>query len=422
MKNARTCVVLLGMHRSGTSALGGMLDILGISMGTELMSATDANKKGYFENQNIFNFHDKELFPLLNSSWDDIAKLQTNWHLNSKLDDLYEEAKNIILHDYKNDNIFAIKDPRISLLFPFWEKVLFELNIGIKVLISLREPMEIAHSLSKRDGFQIEKSLFLWSKYLLFAEYYTRDFQRVFIDYHDVLKNTEVFLKIIKKIFTDKEIQINSAIRNELNLFIDKDLQHNKVSHAIPVESPIYIKNLYAIITSIKDNVDKNLYQKFDTYRYEYEHCSEFFINIQKPNKNIVNLYQSILYLDTGKGFNEEETIRINYDREHLTFSYTLKDYVDIQAIRFDPVALPCQISLDFIKINGLITQDISHNGLAIGEDIIYIHNDPQIIVTQLEKINIKEVNISMSNIQHLNDIMMLNYNLQNLGKNRLEK
>ncbi|HJX24749.1 MAG TPA: hypothetical protein VJ252_01225, partial [Chthoniobacterales bacterium] len=67
---ARKAVVILGMHRSGTSALCGALDLLGVDFGERLMPANHANEKGYWEHEEIVRFHD-DLLSSLGSRWDD---------------------------------------------------------------------------------------------------------------------------------------------------------------------------------------------------------------------------------------------------------------------------------------------------------------------------------------------------------------
>ena len=53
----QTCILILGMHRSGTSALTGVLSLLDVYLGSELMPASEDNKKGYFENKNLYRIN-----------------------------------------------------------------------------------------------------------------------------------------------------------------------------------------------------------------------------------------------------------------------------------------------------------------------------------------------------------------------------
>jgi hypothetical protein len=67
MKN---CTFILGMHRSGTSALGGTLNLMGFDFGSDLMQANEDNPKGYFENNLVYELN-RKILREKNSSWDD---------------------------------------------------------------------------------------------------------------------------------------------------------------------------------------------------------------------------------------------------------------------------------------------------------------------------------------------------------------
>ena len=70
----RNALIVLGMHRSGTSALAGSLRFLGVNLGEYLLEPNQSNIVGYFEHQSIYQIHEK-LLQELNSSWDDVRNL-----------------------------------------------------------------------------------------------------------------------------------------------------------------------------------------------------------------------------------------------------------------------------------------------------------------------------------------------------------
>src|ERR1700690_93442 len=69
-----TALVVLGMHRSGTSALTGMLHHLGVALGSRLMAASPDNPRGYWEHSDIVATHER-LMAALGWGWDDIRSL-----------------------------------------------------------------------------------------------------------------------------------------------------------------------------------------------------------------------------------------------------------------------------------------------------------------------------------------------------------
>lgn len=283
MTNKQTCILVLGMHRSGTSALTGVLNLLDINLGNNLLEATKNNKKGHFENKNIYKFHDYELLPFLKSSWDDLSYLPKDWYNNKDLEPFYQKAKKIIFDEYAISNIFAIKDPRISFLFPFWEKVLSELSIEIKIIIAFRQPLEIAKSLYKRDNFSVQKSLILWSKYILYAEYYSREYKRVFIDYNSLLEETFLSLKKIKQeLDCDFDIDLS-----KIDNFIEINLKHNNLENELILDMPKYITlTLDCVNTIVKSNdsqdIQKNLDKAFNSYKIYIELLTNLELDIVK--------------------------------------------------------------------------------------------------------------------------------------------
>lgn len=272
--NRKTALIILGMHRSGTSALTGVLNLMGVSLGKELLPPQPDNPKGFFENKEITLFNEQILFPALNSTWWDlkpIAKAQLEQLINSE--ELINKAKNIILNNFKYDEIVAIKDPRMCILFPFWEKVLKDLLFDIKVIIPLRNPYEVAMSLKHRHGnaFTLEYGLLLWCKYLLYAEFYSRNYQRVFVYFDDLLNNPK---KVIDEIVSVLKIEFPYKFENisrQVDNFLEKKLKHYNYNASIS-KLPL-IKDIIELFFS---KVKKLNYEKLNQLKKQYETLVQF--------------------------------------------------------------------------------------------------------------------------------------------------
>ena len=104
----QTCILVLGMHRSGTSALTGMLGLLDVYLGSELMEESLANVKGYYESNTLCRINDKLLYQI-DSSWDDVFFEEEKISNVKDVGDL----KNYIKNEFEHSDNFAIKDPRI---------------------------------------------------------------------------------------------------------------------------------------------------------------------------------------------------------------------------------------------------------------------------------------------------------------------
>ena len=108
----RSCVLIIGMHRSGTSALAGMLHRCGlISMGRTLLEAAFDNPKGFFESKKITDFNNQVLLPNLNRNWMSISSYKPGWENADELRPLYEKARRCVEEEFLDVNQFGIKAP-----------------------------------------------------------------------------------------------------------------------------------------------------------------------------------------------------------------------------------------------------------------------------------------------------------------------
>src|SRR5438874_13462814 len=108
-------VVILGMHRSGTSALSGALAQMGVDFGKHLTSPSRHNPKGYFEHPEIFALHD-ELLHALGSRWDDYLSLPSGWAETQVATKIRSSLIAILKRDFSEVSLFGLKDPRLCRL------------------------------------------------------------------------------------------------------------------------------------------------------------------------------------------------------------------------------------------------------------------------------------------------------------------
>ena len=115
-------VIILGMHRSGTSVLTAAINSLGFTLGDLLLDSRYDNIKGYFENADIVKFNEK-LLQQVESSWDAPGVASSvNWK-NLVDSELGQEASQVFDKNFEAEPLWAIKDPRMCLLLPFWTNI-----------------------------------------------------------------------------------------------------------------------------------------------------------------------------------------------------------------------------------------------------------------------------------------------------------
>jgi hypothetical protein len=232
----KKCLVVSGMHRSGTSALSGALSIAGLNPGKELFDPAEDNPKGYFENARITTLNEK-IFRELYTQWNDSLLIPDVWWDFEKFDEYFEELIRILEDELAENKTMMIKDPRLCVLMPFYLKAFRQLNISPSFIICSRNPMEIAASLKKRNHLPVEKSLLLWMDHLLKAELYSREFPRLFISYYDFLRKPIGILKLIQEKLVPGLI-LAQETENKIIEFLDPGLRHHHLPNDAPENIP----------------------------------------------------------------------------------------------------------------------------------------------------------------------------------------
>jgi GT2 family glycosyltransferase/glycosyltransferase involved in cell wall biosynthesis len=158
-------VCVAGMHRSGTSLVSRVVNLLGVELGPEeeMIAAGAQNPAGFWENSHIKELNERVL-EVLGGRWDAPPRLADGWSTRPELEPLRREASEM-LGRLGSEGPRGWKDPRNSLTLPFWHTVT---DID-KVIVVLRDPKAVVGSLAERNGFDPEKSAGLWIRYTLDA-------------------------------------------------------------------------------------------------------------------------------------------------------------------------------------------------------------------------------------------------------------
>lgn len=191
-----TQVVILGSHRSGTSALAGLMERMGAYVGapSELMTP-DAydNPKGYFERLDVTEL-DEQLLVTLDAAWDRPPRRPLSEGF-AAVD--FERRARAIVEKLAAHPVSVMKDPRQCLLFDAWRPLL----PNPRVLIMVRNPMEIARSQARRDATPIEVTLALWELYMTRTIHSTAGLDRRVVRHVDMLSNPDAFARSVAEPF-----------------------------------------------------------------------------------------------------------------------------------------------------------------------------------------------------------------------------
>lgn len=220
-----TAVVVLGMHRSGTSILTRVLNVHGCALSSRLLGANPSNPSGHWESSMAIDI-DERLLADLGRSWDDLRELPRDWMRRSAAREAKDRIKILIESDFRDEPLWAIKDPRMCRLAPLWIEAITELGFQVKVVIAVRHPREVALSLLRRDGLRIAHGLMLWTQHVLEAEVATRQLPRVVVSHRTVSSDWRQAVERIRKGLALEWTVCGEMVEQLLEGFISDDRIH----------------------------------------------------------------------------------------------------------------------------------------------------------------------------------------------------
>jgi hypothetical protein len=154
-------IVVLGMHRSGTSAVTRIVNLLGADLGPadELISEFD-NPGGHFENTALTRCNER-ILNAFGRSWDFPPYLPPGWQHGPTASALLGDMEAVFRRVYAHEP-WVWKDPRLCITLPLWRRVLGD----VAVVLVWRDPVAVVRSLQRRDGIPSLYGAGLWHHYL----------------------------------------------------------------------------------------------------------------------------------------------------------------------------------------------------------------------------------------------------------------
>ena len=257
-RSRRKAILVLGMHRSGTSMLAGTIAALGSARPKKPLRADRNNPRGYWESTPL-NFANDELLTAAASSWHDWRPLDPQWLQSLAAERHHHKIKAILASEYGDELLFFVKDPRICRFVPFMSSILAEMETDPVALLPLRNPLEVAYSLERRDGLPLAKSLLLWLRHLLDAEYHSRHMPRCFIRHEQFLIDWRYHVeRAAEKTGIVWPTPLDQA-ETEIGRFLTANLHHERATvgdlQNHPDMTPL-IRAAYDILCAMADDGD----------------------------------------------------------------------------------------------------------------------------------------------------------------------
>ncbi|MGB5065058.1 MAG: hypothetical protein WBQ37_15070, partial [Candidatus Competibacter sp.] len=216
-------IIVLGMHRSGTSAITRLVNMMGAYIGPENLIGQPAldNLKGFWERYDVRTLND-DILKMLGGNWNHYVEPNFERLSDSELERFKKLAKTIVFN-LDTHRPWVLKDPRLCLLFPFW-RTLLEIPI---CLVVYRPPLDVAFSIKRRDQFPLSVGIALWEFYQRHALVASEGLPRILVRYVDLIKHPVMETTRLYTALEDFGVRgLRLPSEREIRAFIDSTLQH----------------------------------------------------------------------------------------------------------------------------------------------------------------------------------------------------
>lgn len=205
-------LLVLGMHRSGTSLLANWLDRCGFDMGDEMIGPGNGNTEGHFEDLQFYNLHKKIL-----------KYNRTSYRIYGDKVIHYPEIAILEAHSLyskkKEKDCWGWKDPRTCLMLDLWNQVLPE----YKTIIIYRDYRQVVDSLFRRKQGASKSAMgqkLQNLKYAMFNDQAANRFLQMWIVYNRKI------LDHVQKLNQNDFIVLNEAMLLEYDALLFQHFYH----------------------------------------------------------------------------------------------------------------------------------------------------------------------------------------------------
>jgi len=217
-------VIILGMHRSGTSAITRTLPVMGVELGDRLIPSIEGNNaKGFWEDIDLNDF-DNEILEALGSQWSNLSVLTPFDLATLRSQGYFLRAVELLRKKVGASRHFGFKDPRMAKLLPFWREVFAHCQFDVSYILAVRHPLSVARSLNKRDSLEPEQSYLLWLGHVLPSLVNSAGNRRLVVDYDRLMQSPD---QQLQRIANSLGLEIDgAALQTYKEDFLDEELRH----------------------------------------------------------------------------------------------------------------------------------------------------------------------------------------------------
>ena len=285
----QAAILVLGMHRSGTSAMTRVISLLGADLPGDVMGPVpDNNEAGFWESLDVYRLND-EILAAGGSRWDDWRRFNPEWYRSPAAAGFKARAQEVLRGDFLHSPLFVLKDPRMCRLLPFWLDVIAELGASIRCVIPLRNPLEVAASLRKRDGLSMPKSLILWLRHVLEAEAGTRGLPRAFPTYDQLLTDWRGVVGTMSETLALSWPRRSATAETEIDDFLTTRFRHHSIEESELEQRPDiaeWVKSAHSALLELSSGENsESACDRLDQVRGEFDRACDAFAAVLRADE-----------------------------------------------------------------------------------------------------------------------------------------
>lgn len=244
-------VLVLGMHRSGTSAAARLINLLGFSLGPEenIMLGQENNPTGYWESRPLVIMND-EILAALGGAWSAPPPSVEGWESRPELDALRPAAEALVSSTLAEEEHWVWKDPRNCLTLPFWTPLVSD---EFALVLIHRHPLEVAASLTVRDEMTTWFALALWERHVRSALTSAAGCPVYVTSYEQLLREPVEWSEGVAEFLRDRGAEVSPVQPGDITSFVQTELRHSEFGVDALTHEPAVSESQRALYAKLLD-------------------------------------------------------------------------------------------------------------------------------------------------------------------------
>lgn len=394
------CILVMGMHRSGTSAMTRVLNLHGVALGDNLLDPAPDNPRGFWEQRAVVELHER-LLAGLDRNWKDPRPLPEGWQQTEAAAGASMEIEAII-DSLAGEAVFAVKDPRLCELVELWLPILHKRGIQTAAVLVVRHPMEVAESIQVRDGWSRDLSWLMWSRSTIDAWKTTSQVPRCVVSYDRLLEDwRSVMARTAAQLHLQWPVGSNMAATGVQD-FLDMGERHHSSTEGSEAEVPQHLLDIYESLRRVELGESWSILDRFSETNKDFRMSTvALHEELARPEYQVAPRTRSggqvqVFYRKGGEVYAEARSRTLWWPDSTNVFSFVFRFHepIEVDALRIDFDDFPGIFLLDRLEIDGELI-DVpslvaSRNGTVLGDGVastvglVAADNDPwiEVIVT----------------------------------------